>query len=110
MGQVVDAVGLRAVKSAVSVCLGFDRVSDTVPEPEGNNVSKLLIALFVAAGLGVTGCATQRDAPMVAAKPVAPISKDAYDIAVKNAETQYKVDKDACSSRSGNAKDICLAE
>ena len=29
---------------------------------------------------------------------------------VKNAETQYKMDKDACSSRSGNAKDICLAE
>jgi len=42
--------------------------------------------------------------------PVAPISKDAYDLAVKNAETQYKVDKDACSPRSGNAKDICLAE
>ena len=29
---------------------------------------------------------------------------------VKNAEAQYKMDKDACSSRSGNAKDICLAE
>jgi hypothetical protein len=42
--------------------------------------------------------------------PVAPISKDAYDLAVKNAETQYKMDKDACSPRSGNAKDICLAE
>jgi hypothetical protein len=32
------------------------------------------------------------------------------DVAVRNAETQYKMDKDACSSRSGNAKDICLAE
>ncbi|HEX9275409.1 MAG TPA: hypothetical protein VGA51_03290 [Casimicrobiaceae bacterium] len=42
--------------------------------------------------------------------PVAPISKDAYDTTVKNAETQYKIDKDACSSRSGNAKDICLAD
>jgi hypothetical protein len=73
-------------------------------------MSKLLIALFVAAGLGLAGCATQRDAPVVAAKPMAPISKDAYDIAVKNAETQYKTDKDACSPRSGNAKDICLAE
>jgi hypothetical protein len=73
-------------------------------------MSKLLIALFVAAGLGVTGCATQRDAPMTAAKSAAPISKDGYDIAVKNAETQYKVDKDACSSRGGNAKDICVAE
>ena len=76
-------------------------------------MSKLMIALFVTAGLGLAGCATQRDAPMAAAKPmspVAPISKDAYDMAVKNAETQYKMDKDACSSRSGNAKDICLAE
>src|SRR6202162_96990 len=76
-------------------------------------MSRLLIALFVAVGLGVTGCATPREAPMAAAKPMAPaapISKDAYDLAVKNAETQYKVDKDACSSRSGNAKDICLAD
>ena len=75
-------------------------------------MSKLLIALFVAAGLGVAGCATQRDAPMTIAKPavVAPISKDAYDLAVKNAEAQYKMDKDACSSRGGNAKDICLAD
>jgi hypothetical protein len=76
-------------------------------------MSRLLIALFVAAGLGVAGCATQSNAPVVAAKPMtpaAPISKDAYDTAVKNAEAQYKVDKDACSSRSGNAKDICVAE
>jgi len=42
--------------------------------------------------------------------PAAPISKDAYELAVKNADAQYKMDKDACSSRSGNAKDICLAE
>lgn len=76
-------------------------------------MSKLMIALFVSAGLGLAGCATQRDAPMATSKPmapVAPISKDAYDMAVKNAETQNKLDKDACSSRSGNAKDICLAE
>ena len=37
-------------------------------------------------------------------------NEDAYDTAVRNAETQAKIDKDACSSRSGNAKDICLAE
>jgi hypothetical protein len=72
-----------------------------------------MLALFVTAGLGLAGCATQRDAPMTAAKPmapVAPISKDAYDTAVRNAETQNRMDKDACSTRSGNAKDICLAE
>jgi len=76
-------------------------------------MSRLLIALFVAAGLGVAGCATQSNAPVVAAKPMipaAPISKDAYDTAVKNAEAQYKVDKDACSTRSGNANDVCVAE
>ena len=77
-------------------------------------MSKLLTALFVTAGLTLAGCATaQNGAPMAAAKPmvpVAPISKDAYGVVVKNAETQYKADKDACSSRSGNARDICLAE
>ena len=78
-------------------------------------MSKLMIALFVAAGLGVSGCATQKPAPMAAAKPmapvvVAPITKDAYDVAIKSADAQGKVDKDACATRSGNAKDICLAE
>jgi hypothetical protein len=71
-------------------------------------MSKLMIALFVTAGLGFAGPAT---AQMYGPKnPSTPISKDAYDMAVKNAETQFKTDKDACSSQSGNAKDICLAE
>jgi hypothetical protein len=70
-------------------------------------MSKLLIALFIAAGLGIAGCATQSDTRVAAAKPmapVAPITKDAYDTAVKNAEMQYKMDKDGCASRSGNAE------
>lgn len=48
---------------------------------------------------------------MAATKPMAaatPISKDAYDMAVRNADAQYKADKEACSPRSGNAKDICV--
>jgi hypothetical protein len=73
-------------------------------------MSKLVFALLMTAGLGLAGCAAQTSAPTTAAKPMAPISKDAYDAAVKNAEAQNKVDKDACASRSGNAKDICLAE
>jgi len=76
-------------------------------------MSKLMIALFVTAGLGFAGCATQRDAQMTTTKPMAPavpITKDAYDVAIKNAETQFRIDRDACSPRSGNAKDICLAE
>jgi hypothetical protein len=34
-------------------------------------MSRLLIALFIAAGLSVAGCATQ-NAPVTAAKPMAP--------------------------------------
>lgn len=69
-------------------------------------MSKLMIALFVTAGLGFAGAsAAQMNAPMTA-----PMSKASYTQAVKDADAQYKVDKDACSSLSGNAKDICVAE
>jgi len=69
-------------------------------------MSKLMISLFVGAGLGFAGAsAAQTNAPMTA-----PISKAVYTQAVKDADAQYKVDKDACASLSGNAKDICVAE
>jgi len=69
-------------------------------------MSKLMIALFVTAGLGFAGAsAAQMNAPMTA-----PMSKASYTQAVKDADAQYKIDKDACSSLSGNAKDICVAE
>jgi len=69
-------------------------------------MSKLMIALFVTAGLGVAGtAAAQVNAPMTA-----PTSKASYTQAVKDADAQYKVAKDACASLSGNAKDICVAE
>ena len=71
-------------------------------------MSKLMIMLLVSAGLAVAGCAAQRSAADDSLST--PISKDTYDAAVKNAENQYKADKDACASRSGNAKDMCLAE
>jgi hypothetical protein len=71
-------------------------------------MSKLLIALFVAAGLGVAGCAAaQTYAPKTTSTP---ISKDSYAVAKKNADAQYKIDNDACASLSANAKDICVAE
>ena len=38
------------------------------------------------------------------------MSKDNYILAKTNADAQYKVDKDACSSQGGNANDICVAE
>ena len=69
-------------------------------------MSKLMIALFVTAGLGFAGAsAAQMNSPMTA-----PISKASYTQAAKDADAQYKIDKDACASLTGNAKDICVAE
>ena len=71
-------------------------------------MSKLLIAMFVAAGLGFAGTGQAQMYPSKTAST--PISKDAYAMAKTNADAQYKVDKDACSTLSANAKDICMAE
>jgi hypothetical protein len=74
-------------------------------------MSRLMVALLAAAGLAFAGCAAQTSAPTSAsARPMAPITKEAYDTAVKNADSQYKADKDACNSKGGNAKEICLAD
>jgi hypothetical protein len=71
-------------------------------------MSKLMIALFIAAGLGIAGTgAAQTYAPKSDSMPM---SKDSYTMAKKNADAQYKIDKDDCSSQSGNAKDICIAK
>ena len=71
-------------------------------------MSKLMIALFVSAGLGFAGsAAAQIHAPNA---PSTPMSKDTYTMAKTNADAQYKIDMEACSSLSGNAKDICAAE
>jgi hypothetical protein len=71
-------------------------------------MSRLMIALFLAAGLSIAGSAS---AQMYASKTtVTPMSKDGYTTAKANADAQYKIEKDACSTLSGNAKDICVAE
>lgn len=71
-------------------------------------MSRLLIALFVTAGLSLAGpAAAQMYAPKAGATPM---SKDAYTLAKNDADARYAVDKDACSSLSGNTKDICVAE
>jgi len=71
-------------------------------------MSKLMIALMAAAGLGACGASM---AQMVAPKNMAtPMSKDTYAATKASADAQYKVDKDACASLSGNAKDICMAQ
>ena len=76
-------------------------------------MSKLLIALLATAGLAFGGCAAQtgtRSSSTMGERPMASITKDQYDKAVKDAEAQYKTDQDACSSRTGNAKDLCIAD
>ena len=71
-------------------------------------MSRLFTALCVAAAMGVAGSAS---AQVIAANaPAAPMSKAGYAQAKVDADAQYKIDKEACSSQSGNAKDICLAQ
>jgi hypothetical protein len=62
------------------------------------SASRLLLSILTAAGLGLAGTA------------MAATDKTAYDAAVKAADVQYKSDKAACDSLSGNAKDICVKE
>jgi hypothetical protein len=63
--------------------------------------------MYVAAGLALAGpAAAQMYAPKTASTPAA---KDVYTAAKSSADAQYKADKVACSSLSGNANDICLA-
>lgn len=66
-----------------------------------------MLAVLLTTGLGFAGSsAAQTNAP----KSPAPLSKDGYTMATKEADAQYKADKDVCASLSGNAKDICGAE
>jgi hypothetical protein len=71
-------------------------------------MSKLMIALFVVAGLGIAGPGMAQAATQKAASTQ--MSKDAYATAKKDADAQYKTDRQSCSTLSGNAKDICVAE
>jgi membrane-associated HD superfamily phosphohydrolase len=73
-------------------------------------MSRLLIALFVTAGLTAAGVSTAQTYAPRTTLATASMTKDGYTQAKKDADAQYKIDKDACSSLSGNAKDICVAE
>jgi hypothetical protein len=71
-------------------------------------MNKIMLAVLMTTGLGVSGSSfAQMNAPKPASTPM---SKDAYTMALKTADDQYKVDKDACGALSGNTKDICQAE
>ena len=72
------------------------------------NKTKLILALFVTSGLGFAGSSA---AQMNTSKATStPMSKDSYLAAKASADGQYKIDKEACASLSGNAKDICMAQ
>jgi hypothetical protein len=73
-------------------------------------MSKLMIALFITAGLTVAGAGSAQTYAARNTSSSTPMTKDNYAMAKKDADAQYKIDKDACSSLSGNAKDICVAE
>ena len=60
---------------------------------------KILLAVGMAAGLGVANGAYAQA-----------MSKEARDAAYRSADAQYKVDKVACDSLAGNAKDVCVLE
>jgi len=73
-------------------------------------MSKLMIALFVTAGLGIAGTGSAQTYAAKNNSSSTPMTKDNYAMAKKDADAQYKIDKEACSSLTGNAKDICVAE
>ena len=73
-------------------------------------MSKLMIALFITAGLSIAGSGSAQTYAARNTSPSTPMTKDNYAMAKKDADAQYKIDKDACSSLNGNAKDICVAE
>jgi hypothetical protein len=100
--------GFQAAEIAALVFSANHRASHTVLNPQGNSMSKLIIALFVAAGLGVAGPAAAEDYSLT--NTSAPMTRDGYTTAKKNADAQYKIDTEACESLSGNAKDVCAAE
>ena len=69
-----------------------------------------MIALFITAGLSIAGAGSAQTYVAKNTSPSTPMTKDNYAMAKKDADAQYKIDKEACSSLSGNAKDICVAE
>jgi membrane-associated HD superfamily phosphohydrolase len=73
------------------------------------------VLTLVAAGLAAIAAVSVPGhgfAQAYAPRAMAPaaLTKDGYLEAKKNADAQYKSDREACSSLAGNAKDICIAE
>jgi hypothetical protein len=73
-------------------------------------MSRLMIALLVTAGLAYAGVNSAQTYAPKTTLASATLTKDGYAQAKKDADAQYKLDKESCASLSGNAKDICIAE
>ena len=71
-------------------------------------MSRLMIALFVTAGLGFAGTGIAQT--YSTKSPASTMSKEGYATAKNSIDAQYKLDREACATLGGNAKDICMAE
>ena len=70
-------------------------------------MSRFPTALALAAGLVLAGTGVaQTPAP----RAPTTLTKEGYAQAKHKADAQYTIDREACSSLRGNAKDICVAE
>jgi len=71
-------------------------------------MNRIRISLLAVAGMSIATFAHAESGAPSATAP--PISKESYETAKANAEAQYQVDHAACSSLSGNTKDICVVQ
>ncbi len=62
-------------------------------------ISNLTLSLLAAAAIAASGGASAQ-----------PMSREAHDQAYKAAGETYRIDKAACASLAGNARDICIEE
>jgi hypothetical protein len=72
------------------------------------NLLTLVVASAIAAA-APPGDAFAQTSPTTATPPRT-LTRDGYAAAKKSADAQYTVDREACSSLAGNAKDICIAQ
>ncbi len=71
-------------------------------------MSKITLSILAIAGLGLASLARAESTMPSATAP--PISKESYSMVKADAEAKYKIDQAACSSLSGNTKDICVVQ
>jgi hypothetical protein len=101
---------MLALFTAAGLCLGgvqAQTTKDTTPAPRATTPPPVT-ATTPPPVTHATPPPMTATAP--SAMPAGKGDKAARDQAIKNAEAQYKADKDACKSLSGNAKDICMEE